>query len=217
MPGPFLAFSTAYTAADMADRRVCFFGDSFVQGAGDPSGLGWVGRVASAANAPAFWLTAYTLGIRGETSRALRNRWEGEAALRLDGHQGHVVFSFGTNDMVIWDGQVRVPVQESLEHARAILAGASARHPTLMISPPAMPDRSLSLRLARLVEALEQVCAELDVPFLNVLKPLSNNDTWLREAALGDGAHPAAGGYAAYAELVQAWPAWRAWSQSTRG
>ena len=26
------------------DRRVLFFGDSFVAGVGDPTGLGWVGR-----------------------------------------------------------------------------------------------------------------------------------------------------------------------------
>ncbi|MGY4098205.1 hypothetical protein ACW2Q0_01365 [Nocardia sp. R16R-3T] len=29
------------------DLRVCFIGDSFVAGVGDPQGLGWVGRPAA--------------------------------------------------------------------------------------------------------------------------------------------------------------------------
>ncbi len=200
----------------MLDRRVCFFGDSFVQGTGDPTGLGWVSRTVRAANAEYFWLTAYNLGIRRETSRELRARWRHEAELRLDGHDGRVVFSFGTNDTTLQDGLVRVPLQETLQNARAILAEASARYPTLMVSPPALPDQDQNFRLSRMVKELEGVCQGLNVPFLDMFQPLSSNSTWLREASLGDGAHPAAEGYSAYAELVEAWSAWRAWVRATQ-
>ncbi len=203
-----------YTRGVRPDRRVCFFGESFVLGAGDPSGLGWVGRVTRAANANGFWLTTYNLGIRGETSRSLRTRWRQEAALRLDGHDGRLVFSFGTNDAVHQNGVVRVPLQETLQNSRIILAEASARCPTLMISPPAIPDAGMTVRLAPLVQEVGEICAELGVPFLNVFQTLSGHDVWLREAALGDGAHPAADGYAVYAALVDAWPAWRAWVEA---
>jgi lysophospholipase L1-like esterase len=195
----------------MLDQRVCFFGDSFVQGTGDPTGLGWVGRVVSAANAEHFWLTAYNLGIRRETSQELRARWEHEAGLRLDGHTGRVVFSFGANDTTLENGLVRVSLQQTLQNARAILAEASARYPTFMVSPPALPDQHQNLRLSRLISELEDVCQEFNVPFLNMFQPLSSNITWMREASLGDGFHPAANGYSAYAELVKAWSAWREW------
>jgi lysophospholipase L1-like esterase len=37
------------------DHRICFAGDSFVQGTGDAAGGGWVGRVA--ARVPQWWFS----------------------------------------------------------------------------------------------------------------------------------------------------------------
>lgn len=54
------------------DRRVLFFGDSLVAGVRDPAGKGWVGRVVAASFAEGLALTAYNLGVRGETSAAGR-------------------------------------------------------------------------------------------------------------------------------------------------
>lgn len=50
------------------DVRACFVGDSYVAGTGDPAALGWVGRVAAAAIASGVRLSAYNLGIRGDTA-----------------------------------------------------------------------------------------------------------------------------------------------------
>ncbi len=52
----------------IADLRVCFLGDSFVAGVGDPEHLGWVGRVAARTNRGGQPLTAYGLGVRRETA-----------------------------------------------------------------------------------------------------------------------------------------------------
>ena len=60
------------------DCRVCFIGDSFVQGTGDPTGLGWVGRVVSETKQAGWNITGYNLGVRGETSRDIMARWERE-------------------------------------------------------------------------------------------------------------------------------------------
>nr|QQZ50592.1 hypothetical protein JKL49_03490 [Phenylobacterium glaciei] len=56
--------------------RLIAFGESFVQGAGDPDHLGWVGRAISGRRE----ISLYNLGIRRETSTQLLARWEGEAA-----------------------------------------------------------------------------------------------------------------------------------------
>jgi lysophospholipase L1-like esterase len=46
------------------------------------------------------------------------------------------------------------------------------------------------------------VAVDLDVPFVATFAALSGPSAWRREAAAGDGSHPAAGGYAELAEIV---------------
>src|SRR5579864_3855917 len=100
--------------------RVCFFGDSFVNGTGDDEGLGWVGRVVASARQAGLDLTAYNLGIRRDTSADVAARWLYEARLRLPAeHEGRLVFSFGANDCasVDVDGRPRVACGDSLSNA----------------------------------------------------------------------------------------------------
>ncbi len=49
------------------DHRICFIGDSFVQGTGDSESLGWVGRVAAKAQAAGWTMTPYNLSVRRDT------------------------------------------------------------------------------------------------------------------------------------------------------
>ncbi|MGH6975830.1 MAG: GDSL-type esterase/lipase family protein, partial [Stellaceae bacterium] len=80
------------------DLRIGFFGDSFVNGFGDPDSLGWVGRVGAAAIARGHDVTIYNAGIRGNTSTDVRDRWRDEAVHRLPAaHPRALVFSFGVN------------------------------------------------------------------------------------------------------------------------
>src|SRR5688500_4352961 len=90
------------------DIRICFIGDSFVNGTGDDTALGWVGRVCAAARARGVGLTAYNLGIRRDTSLGVLARCEQEWSRRLpvgvdgvDGVDGRIVLSFGVNDTVV--------------------------------------------------------------------------------------------------------------------
>lgn len=90
-----------------ADIRICFVGDSFVNGTGDETALGWTGRLCASANRVAS-ITYYNLGIRRDTSHDILQRWERECALRLPGFcDGRLVFSCGVNDMVIENGRLR--------------------------------------------------------------------------------------------------------------
>ena len=65
------------------DLRVCFLGDSFVAGVGDPEHRGWVGRLAARTSREGQPLTVYDLGVRRETSRDLLRRWHGKCVPRL--------------------------------------------------------------------------------------------------------------------------------------
>lgn len=61
---------------------------------GDPTGRGWVGRCVAAAYDAGTAVTPYNLGVRGDTSRDVLERWEGEARPRLAAEAAmRVVFS----------------------------------------------------------------------------------------------------------------------------
>ncbi len=192
--------------------RICFVGDSFVNGTGDPECLGWSGRICAAARRQGVDLTYYNLGIRRETSADIRARWFDEVARRLPGEDdGRIVFSFGVNDTTHEDGRPRVEPGDSVEHARAILSLARASHPILMVGPPPTANPEQNDRIARLSDRFALVCRDLDVPYLSTCAPLCRSSPWMGEAAAGDGAHPSAAGYAELARLVADWSGWRSW------
>jgi len=192
--------------------RICFIGDSFVNGVGDPDYLGWVGRICRSAKAWTPDLTAYNLGIRRDTSTGIHARWQAETACRLPTDvNGRTVFSFGVNDCISENGSVRVFPERSLDNARHILENAASLRPTLMIGPPPITDGATNQRIEALSYALAALCKDIGVPYLPVFEKLHDHTSWIREAHEVDGAHPGAEGYAALAGLVQEWPVWKDW------
>ncbi|HVV07710.1 GDSL-type esterase/lipase family protein [Amycolatopsis sp.] len=184
------------------DLRVCFLGDSFVAGVGDPEYRGWAGRLAARTQQP---LTCYNLGVRRQTSEDVRARWRAECAPRLHGFAGALVLSFGVNDTMHENGRRRVALEDSVANLVAMLG----EWPVLVAGPPPIADDEHNRRTAALNDALRAACAEHRTPYVDVLEPLRDNKNWMREVEAGDGAHPGAEGYAAYADLV--WPQWTDW------
>ena len=193
--------------------RICFIGDSFVNGTGDDDCLGWTGRICSAARRRGRDITHYNLGIRRDTTADIAQRWEREARARLaPEHDGRLVFSFGVNDCVTEErGQPRVPEAASIINARELLGTAKAWLPTLMIGPPPTSDDELNWRVKHLSDRLGALCNELSVPFLSPWDRLLADDTWRRDVEAGDGAHPNSRGYTVLADLIMEWPPWRSW------
>lgn len=183
----------------MSGRRVLFFGDSFVAGTGDPPGLGWVGRVVAALFADGVPLTAYPLGIRGQSSVQVAARWRVEAQPRLDPTcDCRAVFSFGTND----DAQA-IGFEQSVDVLASVLDEAAAlRLGTFVVGPPPVGDARRDDRLAVLSSAFADVAADRAVAFVSVIDALRAAQSWTRAAAAGDGAHPSAPGYEKLARLV---------------
>jgi len=193
----------------MADHRICFVGDSFVAGVGDPLCLGWVGRVAQHAVARNIDLTHYNLGIRRNTSRDIAARWLQECSARLpDGCEAGIVFSFGVNDTMIENGIRRVSEEESVANFRDIIRQASARFPVLTIGPPPMPEEAHRRRVAALDRLFAAEAQTMGVPYLSVLEALAEDAHWLQEAQENDGAHPRKFGYDRLAALVAEWREW---------
>jgi len=117
-----------------------------------------------------------------------------------------------------------VSVEESVANAQAMLAEARAWRPTLMIGPiPIIEDMQPyvfpngiaydfnNARIGELNQRYAELCATLDIPFLDVFATLSGNAAWEASQRGCDGVHVLGDGYAMIAALVAEWPAWRAW------
>lgn len=192
-----------------ADHRICFIGDSFVQGACDPECRGWVGRVAAAARADGYDVTAYNLGVRRDTSFDILQRWERETAVRFQFDCAkYLVFSFGANDMKIEHGQQRVAKEDSLANFRSIISLAQAQYPVAVIGPVPVGDALQNERILDLCAAYQEETNRLQLPYLPVARTLIDSGIWLQEVAAQDGSHPSAGGYATLAQLILNWPEW---------
>lgn len=186
-----------------------------MNGTGDPEFLGWTGRVCAHAQRRGYEITHYNLGVRAETSRHLKQRWQQEVIYRLpQDYDGRVVFSFGVNDSG-WSGQQQgIELAETIANAHSILSAAKQLYPVLMVGPPPCGDADQEQRnqiIANLSEHFATVCSELEVPYLDVFSNLVKSLTWLKEAKANDDAHPRAAGYAEFAAIVQDWEDWLNW------
>lgn len=189
------------------DRRVCFVGDSFVAGVGDPEHRGWVGRIVATSYRDGRPVTAYNLGIRRDTSEDVRRRLPAETAARwVAGCDNRLVVSFGVNDTTEVDGAVRVAPERSVANLQGIADDMAAqRVPLLVVGPPPVADAEQNER----IEALDERLAEVVLSYVSVFGALRMERNWMHAVTLGDGAHPGAEGYAVLAELVL--PAWEDW------
>ncbi|MFF2010734.1 GDSL-type esterase/lipase family protein [Streptomyces sp. NPDC058195] len=193
------------------DLRICFIGDSFVQGIGDPEHRGWVGRVLEATGRD---ITAFNLGIRRNTSEdVLRRCWREVLPRTLSGADNRLVVSFGSNDMTEENGTVRVGAARCLENLASVLDEGRCRAVTpLVVGPPPVVGVGAGhlTRTAELADAMGALCRERHVPFVPTTRLLADDPVWTREALAGDGAHPGGGGYRRLAALVLAGP-WQRW------
>ncbi len=197
------------TSQALKEIRICFVGESFVNGTGDRECLGWAGRICQDAFVKGFDITYYNLGVRRETSTELRKRWRREVSYRLPQEcDGRIVFSFGTNDTTIENGKTRVSRQDSITNLRDILSIAKDLYPVLVVSAPPIEDKEQNQRISELSKEFSKVCNQLNVPYLDIFSELIKSNIWMDEVKNYDGAHPRAAGYQVFAQIVQNWQGW---------
>lgn len=174
----------------MLERYVFFCGDSHTLGSGDPRALGWVGRVAAAAIAAGIPVAPYNLGVGGETSVQVTERWRREVAPRLpEEGDPRAIFAFGVNDVAMSDGLPRVSREESLRALESALRGAEElAMRSFVVGPAAISDEAENERIAELSAAYAELCDRRGVPFVSVVDELRRSKPWRRELEAGDGA-----------------------------
>ncbi|WP_346767604.1 GDSL-type esterase/lipase family protein [Knoellia koreensis] len=182
------------------DVALVFLGASMVAGVGDPKGQGWVSRVVGRTQHPDLELTAYNLGVRGDTTADLLARWQAECGPRWRGRsEKRLVVSIGANDAAkgITLARHRLNLANILDEA------ASSGIGTFVVSPPPTDDEELNGKLDVLVEAQADVCSRRGVPFVDCFSPLLGHEQWQADLAASRVAHhPGQAGYGLIAWLV---------------
>ena len=189
-------------------RRIIVVGDELAAGAGDPRGLGWVGRVAARTPLdprPTF----LTLAMPGETTTALALRWQQEVTPRLatpepaDGHA--MVVALGRADLFAGVSLAR----SRLNLANILDVALSHRIACFVVGPPPVAHIASEAQ-AELSTAFADVATRREVPFVETYAPLAQHDQWLADLADGDGMTPGQTGYGLMAWLVlhTGWHRW---------
>ena len=190
------------------DVGLVFIGASLVAGLGDPKGQGWVSRVVGRTHHPDLELTAYNLGVRGDTSADVLSRWRTECPPRWVGRaEKRLVLSIGTGDAIKGVTLAR----HRLNLANILDDAASAGIGTFVVSPPPSDDEELNGKLDILVEAPADVGSPRGVPFVDGFRPLLGHDQWQSDlAASRVQHHPGQAGYGLIAWLVlhNGWYEW---------
>ncbi len=190
---------------------MCFVGDSFVAGVGDPAHLGWVGRLAARAETRGVTLTGYNLGVRLDTSGDVRARWAQEVRRRfVDGVDNRLVLSFGVNDTTARPGGTRTEPEMSCANLDVILSGAErAGWPALFVGPAPIADQDQNERIRRLNDRFAAVSTDHAVVYVDTFTELIAEPVWAAEVNAGDGSHPSAAGYERLAEII--FTPWWSW------
>ena len=202
MSDPTFTPSAEFQVASDGPRDVglVFVGASLVVGVGDPKGQGWVSRVVGRTHSPDLELTAYNLGVRGDTTADVLARWKAECAPRWQGRaEKRLVVSVGGNDAATGVTLAR----HRLNLANILDDAASAGIGTFVVSPPPTDDEELNAKLDVLVEAQADVCSRRGVPFVDCFRPLLGHEQWQSDLAASRVAHhPGQAGYGLIAWLV---------------
>ena len=193
----------------MEDIRICYIGDSFVKGIGDPNKLGWAGRLSYLSQNSQRAITHYNLGVRGDTSTNILARWEREAKVRLPLFSINcIVFSFGVNDTIVENGITRVPIAQSMKNCRNILGVAKVKYNVLMIGPPPIDDEKQNNSIKAYDEAYASVCNMLGVNYLSIFDKLVNDEVWMGDVRDNDHVHPRENGYELLSQYIYNWKGW---------
>ncbi len=183
---------------------VLVFGDSIVMGLWDEHG-GWPERLWSGRSR-----IVYNLGVDGETSEDVSNRFYSEAKSRGANKNSVIVFAVGINDSSRMNGAHRVNLAKYVRNMEGLVDGARQHFTTNILciglapidqskSVPFILERTISFFSADRREydlALETVCRTKGVRYVSL------RTLMLEDHLSEDGVHPLSSGHAIIAESV---------------
>ena len=200
--------------------QVLIFGDSITYGAWDKEG-GWVNRLRKFLDEknltdPNFYYSCYNLGISGDTSKDLIERFEFETRQRLeDDEETIIIFAVGVNDSqfiysesrhMVSKGGFKRNIQKLISLARKysskiIFIGLTPVDETKTVPQPWDANKSYTNRYVKEYDSIiGKVCKENKVYFVEIFEKLKGTDY---QKLLEDGLHPNSEGHQKMFEIVE--------------
>lgn len=190
----------------MRQLRVVILGDELLSGAGDPKGLGWLGRVQ--ARLPQNEDVAlFPLAMVNETSSDLLERWKNEAMPRFSPEtENYLVVALGTADI-----KAELTISRSRLNLASLLDDAAREGVKIfVVGPTPTGVAELDFEIEQLNAGFEDVVKRRQIPYVDCFRPLKDHEGWLQEVSSHSRKLPGQVGYGLIAWLVlnKGWFEW---------
>jgi lysophospholipase L1-like esterase len=186
--------------------RVVILGDELLSGAGDPKGLGWLGRVQ--ARLPQNEDVAlFPLAMVNETSSELLERWKTEAMPRFSPEtENYLVIALSTADI-----KAELTISRSRLNLASLLDDAAREGVKIfVVGPTPSGVAELDFEIDQLNAGFEDVVKRRQIPYVDCFRPLKDHEGWLQEVSVHSRKLPGQVGYGLMAWLVlnKGWFEW---------
>jgi acyl-CoA thioesterase I len=197
---------------DKKFMNICIFGDSITHGAFDQEKGGWANRLRlHLDNLEDFEDEVYNLGVSGDNTEGLLERFEAEAKFR---ESGFLIFAIGINDSqyVISENQNRIPIekfeqniQELIARARKItnkilFVGLTSVDEAKTVPSPWNSDKMYKNEyVEKYNNIIKKVCENEKVDFIDIFSEMIKENY---VAMLFDGLHPDSKGHKWIADRI---------------
>lgn len=190
----------------MRQLRVVILGDELLSGAGDPKGLGWLGRVQ--ARLPQNEDVAlFPLAMVNETSSELLERWKTEAMPRFSPEtENYLVIALSTADI-----KAELTISRSRLNLASLLDDAAREGVKIfVIGPTPSGVAEIDFEIDQVNAGFEDVVKRRQIPYVDCFRPLKDHEGWLQEVSAHSRKLPGQVGYGLMAWLVlnKGWFEW---------
>lgn len=187
--------------------RIVILGDAIISAAGDPKGMGWVGRVVSKTPSVDPRIEFFALPAPDETTSMLAERWQSEVQRRFSAEtENKLVIALSNHDPAagISISRSRLNIATIIDEAKR--AGIE----TFLVGPTPHRNSELNSEVEHLASGFEDVAARRGIPFVDCFRPLVEHEGWNLEIDTSENGLPGQVGHGLIAWLVlnRGWYEW---------
>jgi hypothetical protein len=187
--------------------RIVVLGDGLVSAAGDPKGMGWVGRVTAKTPSTTPRIDIFVLPAPDETTSMLAERWTDEVKRRFSADtENRLVIALSNADPAagISISRSRLNIATIVDEAKR--AGIES----FLVGPTPHRNPELNSEIEHLASGFEDVAARRGIPFVDCFRPLVDHEGWNEEINLAENHLPGQIGHGLIAWLVlnRGWYEW---------
>lgn len=187
--------------------RIVILGDGIISAAGDPKGMGWVGRVISKTPTNSPRIEIFSLPAPDETTSMLAERWQSEVQRRFSAEtENKLVIALSNHDPAagISISRSRLNIATIIDEAKR--AGIE----TFLVGPTPHRNAELNTEVEHLASGFEDVASRRGIPFVDCFRPLVEHEGWNLEIETSEQGLPGQVGHGLIAWLVlnRGWYEW---------